>query len=169
MWIRRIHEIKSCVPKGLGWCSSCDTVSALWAGVLLFTLMVLLFGLSLLCNAQFFKSHLSCPLQSFELTLGSRDNQDNLKSPYGVIPVGFVQCVTPGHWKTKFVALLESLNKHPPLPHFPSLPNTLIWDSPLNDIPSNPEKFRANIFHCNPPNIGAKITVLRRAFKRYVI
>ena len=26
MWIKRIREIKSCVPKGLGWCSSCDTV-----------------------------------------------------------------------------------------------------------------------------------------------
>ena len=36
-------------------------------------------------------------------------------------------------------------------------------------VPQRGKKSRANIFHCKPPNIGAKITVLTRAFKRYVI
>ena len=36
-------------------------------------------------------------------------------------------------------------------------------------VPQHWKQSRVNIFHCNPPNIGAKITVLTRAFKRYVI
>ena len=46
----------------------------------------------------------------------------------------------------------------------------LIWEAKRStSYPQRWKKSRDYISHCNPPNIGTKITVLMRAFKRYVI
>ena len=54
---------------------------------------------------------------------------------------------------------------------FPIFSNIYVRVHPKRSTsyPQRWKKSRAYIFHSNPPNIGAKMTVLTRAFKWYVI